>query len=61
VAVVARLGVDWHTVWDAIKPVLAELVDDPARLIDTWAPTSTSGTTAVAREGAEGTHRDRGP
>jgi len=33
VAVVARrLGVDWHTLWDAIKPWLAELADDPARL-----------------------------
>ncbi len=27
-----RLGVDWHTVWDAIAPLLAELADDPARL-----------------------------
>jgi transposase len=24
--------VDWHTVWDAIKPLLAELADDPDRL-----------------------------
>ncbi len=23
---------DWHTVWDAIRPLLAELADDPARL-----------------------------
>jgi transposase len=27
-----RLGVDWHTVWEAIKPLLAELSDDPNRL-----------------------------
>ena len=27
-----RLGVDWHTVWEAIKPLLEELVDDPGRL-----------------------------
>ena len=27
-----RLGVDWHTVWTAIKPLLAELADDPNRL-----------------------------
>ncbi len=33
VATVARrLGVDWHTVWDAIAPLLEELADDPARL-----------------------------
>ena len=32
-AVARRLGVDWHTVWDAIKPLLAELADDPARLL----------------------------
>jgi len=31
-ALARRLGVDWHTVWDAIEPLLAELVDDPARL-----------------------------
>jgi transposase len=24
--------VDWHTVWDAIAPILEELADDPARL-----------------------------
>jgi len=23
---------DWHTVWEAIKPLLDELVDDPERL-----------------------------
>ena len=27
-----RLGVDWHTVWAAIKPLLEELADDPDRL-----------------------------
>jgi transposase len=27
-----RLGVDWHTVWQAIKPLLEELADDPDRL-----------------------------
>jgi len=26
-----RLGVDWHTVWDAIKPVLEKLVKDEKR------------------------------
>ena len=31
-AVARRLGVDWHTVWDAIAPILDELADDPARL-----------------------------
>ena len=31
-SVARRLGVDWHTVWAAIKPLLAELADDPARL-----------------------------
>ena len=31
-SVARRLGVDWHTVWDAIDPLLAELADDPARL-----------------------------
>lgn len=27
-----RLGVDWHTLWDAVAPLLTELADDPARL-----------------------------
>ncbi|MGI8435011.1 MAG: transposase family protein [Nocardioidaceae bacterium] len=31
-ALARRLGVDWHTVWDAIEPLLEELADDPARL-----------------------------
>jgi len=31
-AVARRLGVDWHTVWDAIAPLLEALADDPARL-----------------------------
>ncbi len=31
-AVARRLGVDWHTLWEAIKPLLAELAEDPARL-----------------------------
>jgi transposase len=31
-AVSRRLGVDWHTVWEAIKPLLRELADDPTRL-----------------------------
>jgi hypothetical protein len=31
-SVARRLGVDWHTVWAAIKPLLAELADDPNRL-----------------------------
>jgi hypothetical protein len=26
-----RLGVDWHTVWDAVRPVLHELADDEDR------------------------------
>lgn len=30
-AVARRLGVDWHTLWQAIKPLLAGLADDPAR------------------------------
>jgi len=32
-AVARRLGVDWHTVWEAIKPILAVLADDPNRLV----------------------------
>ncbi len=31
-SVARRLGVDWHTVWEAIKPLLEELADDPDRL-----------------------------
>jgi len=31
-ATARRLGVDWHTLWSAIKPLLRELADDPARL-----------------------------
>ncbi|MCZ3386651.1 MAG: ISL3 family transposase [Actinomycetia bacterium] len=31
-AVARRLGVDWHTLWDAIAPLLVDLADDPARL-----------------------------
>jgi transposase len=31
-AVARRLGVDWHTVWEAIRPLLVELADDPDRL-----------------------------
>jgi transposase len=31
-SVARRLGVDWHTVWSAIKPLLTALADDPARL-----------------------------
>ena len=31
-SVARRLGVDWHTVWTAIKPLLDELADDRARL-----------------------------
>jgi transposase len=30
-AVARRLGVDWHTLWDTIKPLLAALADDPGR------------------------------
>lgn len=30
-AVARRLGVDWHTLWSAIKPLLGRLADDPAR------------------------------
>lgn len=31
-AVARRLGVDWHTLWEAIRPLLVKLADDPARL-----------------------------
>src|SRR5215218_432289 len=31
-SVARRLGADWHTVWEAIKPLLEELADDPGRL-----------------------------
>jgi transposase len=30
-AVARRLGVDWHTLWSAIKPLLQQLADDPGR------------------------------
>jgi transposase len=30
-AVARRLGVDWHTLWETIKPLLAMLAGDPAR------------------------------
>jgi transposase len=32
-SVARRLGVDWHTVWDAIRPLLADLAGDPGRLV----------------------------
>jgi transposase len=32
-SVARRLGVDWHTVCETIKPLLEELADDPDRLI----------------------------
>jgi len=31
-ALARRLGVDWHTLWDTIKPLLHELAEDPDRL-----------------------------
>jgi hypothetical protein len=37
-SVARRLGVDWHTVWAAIKPLLEKLVDDPGRLADAEPP-----------------------
>ena len=30
-AIARRLEVDWHTLWNAIQPLLVELADDPAR------------------------------
>jgi len=33
-ATARRLGVDWHTLWDAMKPLLDELAADPARYRD---------------------------
>lgn len=30
-ALARRLGVDWHTLWDTIRPLLEQLADDPAR------------------------------
>jgi transposase len=33
-AVARRLGVDWHTLWETIKPLLRALADDPARYQD---------------------------
>ncbi|MBA2455397.1 MAG: transposase, partial [Nocardioidaceae bacterium] len=30
-ALARRLGVDWHTLWQAVKPLLIDLADDPAR------------------------------
>ena len=30
-ATARRLGVDWHTLWNAIKPLLEGIADDPAR------------------------------
>ena len=35
-SVARRLGVDWHTVWETIKPLLEELADDPDRLIGVY-------------------------
>jgi transposase len=32
-SVARRLGVDWHTVWNTIRPLLQELADDPDRLV----------------------------
>jgi transposase len=32
-AVARRMGVDWHTLWEAIKPMLVELADDPDRYL----------------------------
>ena len=32
-SIARRLGVDWHTVWEAIKPLLEQLADDPNRLV----------------------------
>ena len=31
-SVARRLQVDWHTLWSAIRPLLEDLADDPARL-----------------------------
>jgi transposase len=31
-AVARRLGVDWHTVWDAVRPVMKRRVENPSRL-----------------------------
>ena len=31
-AVARRMGVDWHTAWDAIEPIVGELADDPSPL-----------------------------
>jgi len=61
-AVARRLGVDWHTVWDAIRPLLAELADDPERRagVDTLGVDEhILAPPAAARERAEGTDRDR--
>ena len=32
-AVARRMRVDWHTLWEAIKPMLVELADDPDRYV----------------------------
>jgi transposase len=61
-SVARRLGVDWHTVWDTIKPLLTELADDLARLarVDTVGSMSTSGITSPAAGGGRGSRPDRG-
>ena len=48
-SVARRLGVDWHTVWEVIKPLLEELVDDPGRLAGSMPSASTSTLCATRR------------
>jgi hypothetical protein len=48
-SVARRLGVDWHTVWDAMAPLLAELADDPDRLRASTRSGSTSTSCATRR------------
>jgi transposase len=55
-AVARRPGVDWHTVCDAIRPLLAELADDPDRLtgVDTVGVDDGQGSyTADEQDGQE--------
>ena len=62
-AVARRLGVDWHTVWDAIAPLLAELADDPDRLRrgrHTRGGRAHLAPSAASRARAEGDDRDHG-
>ena len=62
-SVARRLGLDWHTVWEAIKPLLEELANDPDRLARGRHGRSRRAhlaSPAADRQGSQGADRDRG-